>query len=232
MSVSHIASFDLRRVPLTLLGLASFFLILAGQAHAGAVAGFLADKNGAPVQDAVLFATPLGVPMPPAKPSEPAVVAQEGYAFSPYVSVIRVGTSVRFPNRDPHDHHLKSFSPAKPFELRTYSKKEEPTPILFDKTGDVVLVCHFHNWMRGFIYVVDTPYFAKTDKEGNAFLNNLPAGRYEVKAWAPNMLGAPLAQTVQVGASGSTPVKFQFNYVPKPAPAPRKPPKDDDYYSY
>lgn len=229
MTASRIPGFKRPRFSLLQAGIAAFCLALASHAHAGTVAGTIIDRNGQAAPDAVLFATPLDAPVPPAKPTEPAIVAQEGYAFSPYVSVIRVGTSVRFPNRDPHDHHLKSFSPAKPFELRTYSKKEEPAPILFDKTGDVVLVCHFHNWMRGFIYVVDTPYFAKTDKEGNAILNNLPAGRYEVKAWAPNMLGAPLAQTVQVGASGSTPVKFQFNYVPKPAPAPRKPPKDEDY---
>lgn len=214
---------------LKLLGLSAFCLVLAGQAHAGTVAGILVDRNGQPTPDVVMFATPLDMPLPPAKAVEPVVVAQENSAFAPYVSVIRTGTSVRFPNRDPHDHHLKSFSPAKSFELRVYSKREEPAPVLFDKPGDVALVCHFHNWMRGFIYVVDTPHFAKTDGKGQATIANLPAGRYEVKAWAPYMFGSPLTQTVQVAATGITPVKFQFNYVPKPAPAPRMPSKDEDY---
>lgn len=52
---------------------------------------------------------------------------------------------------------------------------------------------------------------ALTDRNGQASLNNLPAGRYEVKAWAPYMFGTLIAQTVQVTASGTTPVKFQFN---------------------
>jgi plastocyanin len=216
-----------------LLVLSACGLVLSTPAQAGGVSGAVIGSNGQAVADAVLFATPLDTPPPPAKAVEPAVVAQENSAFVPYVTVIRTGTSVRFPNRDPHDHHLKSFSPTKPFELRVYSKKEEPAPVLFDKPGDVALVCHFHNWMRGFIYVVDTPYFGKTDGSGQVSLNNLPAGRYEVKAWAPYMFGSPPAQTIQVAATGATAVKFQLTYVPKPAPAPRMPSKEKDAdYSY
>ena len=213
-------------------GMAAVGLMLAGQAHAGNVSGVVIDKNGQPVMDAVVFATPLDTPVPVAKPVESAVVAQENSAFVPYVSVVRAGTSIRFPNRDSHDHHLKSFSPAKTFELRVYSKRDEPAPIVFDKTGEVALVCYYHNWMRGFIYVVDTPYFAKTDKAGNALLSNLPAGKYEVKAWAPTMLGSPLTQTVQVSAPGTATVqvKYQLNYVPKTAPVAPKMKMED--YSY
>lgn len=210
-------------------GIALTTALIASEAHAGLVVGFLTDKNGQAVGDAVLFATPLEMPTPAAKSVEPAVVAQENSVFVPYVSIIRTGTPVRFPNRDPHDHHLKSFSPAKTFELRVYNKREEPAPILFDKAGEVALVCHFHDWMRGYIFVVDTPYFAKTDKAGNALLNNLPVGKYEVKAWAPNMLGGPMAQTIQVTADGSTNLKFQFNFVPKAAPTPRQPKAKQEY---
>lgn len=226
MTVSRKHPRQARLVPFILPGLGLLALLLTSTAHAALVSGTLLDKNGQPVSDAVLFATPLDSALAiPAKPPEPAVVAQENSAFVPYVSVIRTGTSVRFPNRDPHDHHLKSFSPAKPFELRVYNKGEEPAPIVFDKAGEVALVCHFHDWMRGFIYVVDTPYFARSDKAGTALLPNLPPGKYEVKAWAPNMLGAPLTQTVQVGAEATNEVKFQFNYVPKAAPRPRPPPR-------
>lgn len=229
MSVLFIHPDTILRVSLKILSATAIsFILLAPHAHAGNVSGVVTDKNGQPVMDAVVFAMPLDTPIPAAKAVEPAVVAQENSTFVPYVSVIRTGTSVRFPNRDSHDHHLKSFSPAKTFELRVYSKREEPAPIIFDKAGEVALVCHFHNWMRGFIYVVDTPYFAKTDKAGNAVLANLPAGKYEVKAWAPTMLGSPLSQTVQVAATGTSQVKYQLSYVPKTAPVPPKA-KSEDY---
>lgn len=208
-------------------------VVLASEANAGQIVGVLTDKNGQAMQEAVLFATPLNALVPPFKATDAIVVAQENSVFSPYLSVMRVGTAVSFPNRDAHDHHLKSFSPAKIFELRVKGKRETPAAIVFEKTGDVTLVCHFHDWMRGYIYVVDTPYFARTDAAGNVNLNALPAGKYEVKAWAPNMFGEPLSQTVQVNADGSTPVKMQFGFVPKAPPSPRKPARPGpDYSSY
>lgn len=191
-------------------------------AHAGLLLGSATDKNNEAVKDAVIFATAVDAPAEAAKAPAQAVVTQENYTITPYVTVIRAGTSVRFPNRDAHEHHIKSFSPTKTFEQRISNKREEP-PILFDKTGEVALVCHFHDWMRGYIYVVDTPFYGKTDKAGNAVLNDLPAGKYEIKAWTPSMLSAPLTQTVQIGTTGSTSVKFHFDFVPKPAPAPRPP---------
>jgi hypothetical protein len=37
--------------------------------------------------------------------------------------------------------------------------------------------------MRSVILVVDTPYFTVTDSEGAFRLENLPDGRYSLKAW-------------------------------------------------
>lgn len=204
--------------------------ILPTMAQAGIAVGAVVDKNSKPVENAVIFAVPLDAAAPLVINPEPIVVAQENYAFVPYVSVIQAGTSVRFPNRDEHDHHLKSFSPAKTFSLKTYSKKEEPKSILFDKSGEVALVCHIHDWMRGFIYVVDTPWFAKTDASGHAVIQNLPAGKYEIKAWVPTMFGAPQSKTVQIQASGSSNISFQFDFTPRPAPKPPAKSKWEDTY--
>lgn len=37
------------------------------------------------------------------------------------------------------------------------------------------------------MYVAETPYFAKSGKDGNANLNDLPAGEYQLKIWHPSM---------------------------------------------
>ena len=213
---------------------ASIYLSLAlmciGHSQAATILGVIADKLGNPVADGVIYATPLDAPTPAAKASdlETINIGQENYLFLPYVSVVRAGSSGRFSNRDPHDHHIKSFSPAKSIDLRLANKKDDVTNIVFDKTGEIALVCYFHDWMRGFVYVVDTPYFAKTDKLGNAFLNGLPAGKYEVRAWVPKMLSDPLLQTVQVTATDGNAVKFQLNFVPAAAPRPVLPKKKSE----
>lgn len=195
-------------------------------AQAGIVIGSMADKTGQPVADAVFFATPLdGSLNSGSAPAEPIVMTQENYKFDPYVSVLRKGTAVKFSNKDGRDHHIKSFSLTKAFEMRVPGKADAAQTVVFDKPGDVVMVCHFHDFMRGFIYVVDTPFYGKTDKAGNATLNQLPPGKYQVQAWVPNMFGAPFSQVVQVAETGNASVRFQLDFVPKPPPIGRTPSK-------
>jgi plastocyanin len=195
------------------------------EAQAGLVVGFMADKNGQGVQEAVFYATPLDASAPGAAPTELVVLNQENYQFTPYVAVLRKGTSVKFANRDTRDHHIKSFALTKAFEMRVPGKSDAAQTVLFDKVGDVPMVCHFHDTMRGFIYVIDTPYFSKTDKGGNAILNNLPPGKYQIQAWVPTMVTPPYTQNVTVSENGSVAVRFQLDFVPKPPPAGRAPAK-------
>jgi plastocyanin len=104
--------------------------------------------------------------------------------YAPQVSIIETGTLVAFPNHDNIRHHVYSFSPAKPFELKLYSGK--PTsPVLFDRPGVVTLGCNIHDVMLAHVVVVDTPYFAVADAHGLAHLRNLPAGDYLLHAWTP-----------------------------------------------
>lgn len=109
-------------------------------------------------------------------------VEQKGKQFHPLVTVAQVGASVNFPNRDKVRHHVYSFSPAKKFELKLYSGVPA-SPVTFDKAGTVVLGCNIHDTMLAFIYLVDTPYFAKTDTAGNAKFAQVPAGNYQLKVW-------------------------------------------------
>jgi plastocyanin len=138
------------------------------------------DARGAALADAVVWATPRVAPRE--RPRPEARVEQRNERFVPMVTVVQVGTKVRFPNRDPVRHHVYSFSAAKPFEIKLYAGTSAP-PILFDKPGEVVLGCNIHDDMIGYIYVVDTPWFAKTGADGVVRLTQLPAGDYELRAW-------------------------------------------------
>jgi plastocyanin len=141
------------------------------------------DGAGGPVGDAVvaLHASSGNVPAAPANRS--VALDQLKKQFVPHVLVIQTGTTLSFPNSDNIRHQVYSFSEAKRFELKLYSGKSAE-PILFDRPGVVVLGCNIHDWMSAYLYVVDTPYFALTDKDGHVVIQ-APLGNYTARIWHP-----------------------------------------------
>lgn len=139
-----------------------------------------------------------------AKPLAQSEIGQEHKAFMPDQLVITRGTAVSFPNRDTVRHHVYSFSPAKRFELKLYIGTPAE-PVVFDKAGVAVLGCNIHDDMVAWVIIVDTPYYAEADADGNAVLRDVPPGAYTLRAWHRGMLpGTPaVSQPVQLGAASS-----------------------------
>ena len=152
------------------------------------------DESGAPLADAVVVAHPDGFAVDvPRTTAE--VEDQINKEFVPYVKPVRIGTLVRFPNKDDISHHVYSFSPPKRFELPLY-KGTVASPVTFDKAGVVKLGCNIHDWMIGYLYVTDAPFFGKTEQLGRVDLANMPAGSYRVHVWHPRM-AAPEDSTIR-----------------------------------
>jgi plastocyanin len=163
-------------------------VLAAGPAHAqtAEIAATITDQQGRPVVDAVLVAVPVdGNPHSRERPRAGSI-EQVDKEFLPRVTVVPVGASVRFPNHDDVRHQVYSFSPAKRFELPLYAGVPAQ-PIIFDKAGVVVLGCNIHDWMVGYVYVSESPFFAKTGKDGKAVLTELPLRAYVVRVWHPQL---------------------------------------------
>lgn len=159
------------------------------QAQTAEIAATVTDQQGRPVADAVLIAVPVdGNMRPPQRPREGSV-DQVDKEFFPRVSIVMVGASVTFPNHDDVRHQVYSFSQAKRFELPLYAGVPAQ-PIIFDKPGVVVLGCNIHDWMVGYVYVSESPFFAKTGRDGKATLTELPLRAYIVRVWHPQLEGS------------------------------------------
>jgi plastocyanin len=172
------------------------------------------DHRGKLVADAVVLATPLD-PKTALRAKPQDAVDQVDKQFVPYVKPIFVGSKVRFPNSDHIRHQVYSFSAAKKFELPLYGGTDAP-PVVFDKPGVVVLGCNIHDWMVGYIYVADTPFFAKTEVAGTASIDNLPPGDYTVRVWHPSMEQGEetTARRVTLNADGPTDVAWELGLKP------------------
>jgi plastocyanin len=176
------------RIRKSLLAPALGLAFAAGLAHAqtAEIAASIVDQQGRPVADAVLVAVPLdGNMRSPQRPRDGSI-DQVDKEFFPRVTIVPVGASVTFPNHDDVRHQVYSFSPAKRFELPLYAGVPSQ-PVVFDKPGVVVLGCNIHDWMVGYVYVSESPFFAKTGKDGKAVLAELPARAYVLRVWHPQL---------------------------------------------
>lgn len=195
-------------------------VLLAAVAPAAVMAGAIQSRvqsgEGA-VANAVVHATPVdGTTL--SRPSKTeAVMDQIDQDFKPHVLPVLRGTSVRFPNSDDTRHQVYSFSQTKTFELDLYHG-ETAQPVTFDQTGVATLGCNIHDWMLGYILVLDTPAFSRTDDAGDARIADLPAGRYRVELWHPRLKDAatPDARTVEVTATGTTRLAWDVSLSPAP----------------
>ncbi|MBQ4850588.1 methylamine utilization protein [Pseudoalteromonas sp. MMG013] len=97
-------------------------------------------------------------------------MGQKDRNFTPHALIVPQGAKVDFPNFDSILHHVYSFSEPKAFELKLYRDKPQ-APITFSQTGVVELGCNIHDWMLGYILVVNSGVFGLTDINGKV---NLP----------------------------------------------------------
>ena len=179
-------------------------LLLAGLWTSGVTAApvtiNVSTVSGISAQDTVIVFSPLDAVPAPSKAS--VIIDQVDKRFVPRVTVLRTGTEVSFPNSDHIRHQVYSFSPAKVFTLKLYAGSSS-APVTFDKPGLVVLGCNIHDFMVGFVAVVDSPYFAKLPASGSALIN-LPAGRYRLRVWHANLTAAVPPQDVSVQSAPLT----------------------------
>lgn len=184
-------------------------------AHSAELRATVKDHKGKDIADAVVLA----VAADPrnalhSRPPQDAV-DQVDKQFVPYVKPIFVGSTVRFPNSDNIRHQVYSFSPAKKFELPLYGGTNAP-PVIFDKPGVIVLGCNIHDWMIGYIYVSETPFFAKTNPLGTASIADLPPGEYTVRIWHPSMDRAEetTSRQIMVGTEPVVSAEWQISLKP------------------
>jgi plastocyanin len=126
--------------------------------------------------------------------------------FSPFVAVVPVGGKVIFHNSDPFPHNV--FSPdSGGFNIGIVAQHSASGRI-FKKEAAYSLLCNLHPGMLGYLVVVPSGYYAKTDAHGSYTLKDVPAGTYKITAWAPRT--QPSTQSVTV-KSGENSLDFELH---------------------
>lgn len=207
-------------------------LLAAAGASAATLSLRVSDAEGRPAADVVVLVQPAqSAAAALAPPPQPATIGQQGLRFTPFLTVVAQGATVRFTNRDSFDHHVRAvpsgplgaLPPAVPFELRLAAAGEggaarpgTQAEVVMNKPGPVGLGCHLHGSMRGQVYVSPTPWFGKTDALGLVQIDGVPEGDAAVRLWHADQLVEQPALAVRVAAGGA-PLAAQLNFSPRPA---------------
>jgi hypothetical protein len=138
-------------------------------------------------------------------PPQPRLV-QRNKSFEPRVLVVKVGSLVQFPNRDPFFHNVFSLFEGKRFDLGLY-EAGSTRDVLFDKAGISYIFCNIHPEMSAVVVAVNTPYFGVSDRRGQVLIRNVPPGSYLLRVWYDGAVAETLnalAREVTISDSVST----------------------------
>ena len=142
-------------------------------------------------------------------PKDPVVLDQSGCKYHPHVLGVMAGQTVQIKNDDQTTHNIHPT----PKDNREWNESQPPSSPAIEKNfarEEIMLPvkCNQHPWMKMYINVVKTPFYAVTDKSGKYEIKGLPPGEYTI-AFVQEKLGEQ-DQKVSVAAKESKTVDASF----------------------
>jgi hypothetical protein len=136
-------------------------------------------------------------------------IDQKGCMYIPHMFGVMVNQPIEISNSDPTLHNIHALPKnSKQFNI-AQPKQGMKTTQKFDKPEVMVKVkCEVHNWMASYVGVLEHPFYAVSDDQGNFTIKNLPAGEYELEAWHEKY--GTMTMKVTVGASDTKTADFTY----------------------
>ncbi len=144
-----------------------------------------------------------GLPAASGAAAKPAELDQKGCIYVPSILAVQVGQKVIVKNSDPCVHNVHTVPKENDMKNLVQAPGGADLEFVFDKPESFLkFQCDVHPWMFAWVTVVDSPYFAVSDKDGKFTIKNVPAGKYTVE-FAHRKLGTKTVE-VEVKDSGAT----------------------------
>jgi plastocyanin len=114
-------------------------------------------------------------------PKEAAVLDQSGCRYHPHVLGVMAGQNVEIKNDDPTTHNIHPT----PKDNREWNESQPPQAAPIEKSfarEEIMLPvkCNQHPWMKMYINVVKSPFYAVTGPDGKYDIKGLPPGDYTI----------------------------------------------------
>ena len=165
---------------------------------------------------AVLWLKRLDGTMPRIVPPTNQVITQREKTFLPHVLAVPLGTTIQFRNDDRIYHNVFSIAKPNDFDagIRATGVSYSRT---FNSPGAVEILCNIHSTMNAYVFVVDSPLYAKAQASGAFTIRGVAPGRYELAVWH-EAASSVTRKTIVVGADGARDVAVTVGGDRRPSP--------------
>jgi plastocyanin len=142
-------------------------------------------------------------------PKSSVTIDQQGCKYHPHVLGVMTGQNIEIKNDDPTTHNIHPT----PAANREWNESQPPQAAPIEKSfarEEIMLPvkCNQHPWMRMYVNVVKSPFYAVTDSKGKYEIKGLPPGDYTL-AFVQEKLGEQ-DQKVTLAAKDSKTVDSTF----------------------
>ena len=138
-----------------------------------------------------------GAPLTPLKDVK---FDQKNCDYTPHVLAFPAGSTVDIINSDGILHSIRTESrrnPALDMAQPPFKHDIVTAPLRYPELIDVT--CDAHNWMHGWWFVADNPYYAVTGSDGSFTIKDVPPGTYTLKLWQERLGTQTRKVTVEPG---------------------------------
>ena len=147
-----------------------------------------------------------------ATPTTAVTLDQNGCHYRPHILGIQTNQKLTITNSDPTQHNIHPTPKNNPEWNQTQPSGAPPLEKSFARAEILVPVkCNQHPWMKAYIGVMKTPFYAVSAEDGTYTIKGLPAGTYTVVAWKEGgQTGTEKTMQVTVPANGNGKADFAF----------------------
>ncbi|MGC9976723.1 MAG: carboxypeptidase regulatory-like domain-containing protein [Thermodesulfovibrionales bacterium] len=142
-------------------------------------------------------------------PIEPVTLTNLKCLFVPHVAVGYKGNKFIERNDDPIFHNIHTYLNNKTMYNIGLPEKGSMVTKPLTKTGLIEVTCDSHPWMHGYIQVLDHPYAAVSNADGEFVIKDIPPGTYAIETWH-EALGKVKVANVKVDSGKTSKIKVEY----------------------
>jgi len=139
-------------------------------------------------------------------------IDQKGCEFSPFLQVMRNKATLSAVNQDAVLHNIHTYELIRgdaKGPKKTVFNVSQPDPntvkntVKMKKGPAMKVECDAHDFMHAFVFVAKNPYFAVVKEDGTFSIDNVPPGKYTIKAWHGMVKNKKAKVEVKAGAAST-----------------------------